>query len=123
MMKNRWTQAEKPRSVKLIVSNVPRSASVGELWDLLSQYCEVADIVFNESPITGRRWALVEVEDTEPRESEEDRSDEDDDHEGDDSIPPALDQRSVDRLIVQLNGLWLRGKSLKVRRRQQTAVP
>jgi hypothetical protein len=122
MRKYRFERNYTSRPVKLIVSNIPKSARVWELWEFLSQFCVLADLVINESPISKKPWALVELEKAEPGYSEEPEKD---DSEEDDSDAPELnestgselDQHSVDQLLDRLNGLWFQGKTLKVRRR------
>jgi hypothetical protein len=125
MKRNRLEElikAGEPTPIKLIVSNIPRSARLGDLWEFLSQFCKLADLVINESPISKKRWALAELANTEPsdpQEQEGDDANDDDEDEGGlgDSTLPNLDDRSVDKLVAELNGQFFRDKRLKVKRR------
>jgi len=107
--------------VKLIVRNIPRSARDWELWDFLSRYCEVTEFVIKEDSVTERRWALIEVGKPEPDDSDESDDeaefDDPDDRESSDRKTLELDDRKINLLIAQLDGLVWKGKKLKVRRR------
>jgi len=97
--------------VGFIVSNIPRSARVWELWELLSEYSDLlSDVDIHASSTTKAPWARVTLRSSSASAGENGEPE----FNGQQAVE--LDDRYVTRLLTQLNGLVWRGKRLRARR-------
>jgi hypothetical protein len=67
---------------------------VDHLQQLFGEYCDVLDVTLHHNSRTGKRWALIEV----------------DEEEG------IVDEAHEEKIIGDLDGFWWRGERLTVRR-------